>query len=492
MRYLALSGLILALSSAPVAKAQVDLNLTLEVDTGAQTWQAFAQLVDPSNLTAGLNGINFNVTSTGGITVSSSVFELPQPTEYDGASGFFTKGFKVFRFNGTNGLDIRGSQDNISNSLSPLGSGNDTILAGVGEMTVAETNLTLPDTNIALPAMIASGMYTASGSGTLDIAGFTESTTLLPPTGFNNQSFATISPDSVTGDSIFIGPNIDIDLVHVNSFTDTSLSTALGPDPLLPSANSSRVHQFDVVGSLSSLGSDEDFWLATFDVLAGSGLTPVAGPGGQLWEPASGSYASGSGTKNHWQNDNDDFGSNPNDLLTIMVEAASGEANNRQYGELPRPKAGGADTLGHPTRLGSVFVQYNGNSTTLGLNPATTGSPWGTYTGNGNGTGAFTGHPHSAFKGDTVSLPQNILVGDADLNNIVNFEDFVALSNNYQVLNAGWSGGDFDFNDLTNFEDFVALSNNFGTTLTSGGTVPEPSTLVILAGVALCRTRLRR
>ena len=493
MRYFALSGLILALSVAPAAEAQVDLNFSLQVDQGAQTWQAFAQLNDPGNLSAGLGGLDFNVLGTGGISVTSSVFELPQPTEFDGGSGFFQKGFKVFRNNGTNGLGMRGSQDNISNALSPLGSGNDAILAGVGEMPVVETNLTLPDTNIAFPALIASGSYTANGSGTLDIEGFSVSTTLLPTTGFTNQSFATFSPDAVNGDSIFIGPNIVMDLVHVDSFTDASLATSLGPDPLLPSANPTRVHQFDVLGSLSSLGATEDFWLAAFDVLAGSGLTPVSGPGGQLWEPVGGTYDSGSGIENHWQNDNDDFGSDPNDLLTILVEAASGEADNRQYGETPRPKAGDPDALGHPTKLGSVYVQYDGSSTSLDLNPTPAlGSPWGTYTANGSGTGTPTGQPGSAFTGDTVSLPENVLIGDADLNNIVNFEDFVALSNNFNLTNAGWSGGDFDFNNLTNFEDFVGLSNNFGATLPSGASVPEPGTLITLAGVALCALRLRR
>ena len=74
--------------------------------------------------------------------------------------------------------------------------------------------------------------------------------------------------------------------------------------------------------------------------------------------------------------------------------------------------------------------------------------------------------------------------GDADLNQQVNFTDFVSLSTNFGSTGAGWAQGNFNLDDTTNFMDFVALANNSGSDLSSGvsaqETVPEPASLVLL------------
>ena len=84
--------------------------------------------------------------------------------------------------------------------------------------------------------------------------------------------------------------------------------------------------------------------------------------------------------------------------------------------------------------------------------------------------------------------------GDGDLNMIVNFNDFVQLSNNFDMTGTGWSEGNFNTDDNTNFNDFVALSNNFGESFAAGGAdVPEPTvgTLLILSVLAALRRRYR-
>ena len=76
---------------------------------------------------------------------------------------------------------------------------------------------------------------------------------------------------------------------------------------------------------------------------------------------------------------------------------------------------------------------------------------------------------------------------------IVNFNDFVALSNNFGMSPTGWAQGNGNTDDNTNFNDFVRVSNNFGTSFASGS-VPEPAAGALLAVAALgvarrCRRR---
>ena len=71
--------------------------------------------------------------------------------------------------------------------------------------------------------------------------------------------------------------------------------------------------------------------------------------------------------------------------------------------------------------------------------------------------------------------------GDADLNQSVNFSDFLALSQSYGS-EAGWADGDFDGSGDVGFSDFLLLAANFGSRA-SAAAVPEPSALpMILIG----------
>jgi hypothetical protein len=72
-------------------------------------------------------------------------------------------------------------------------------------------------------------------------------------------------------------------------------------------------------------------------------------------------------------------------------------------------------------------------------------------------------------------------LGDADDNGVVNFTDFVRLSNNYGKADKGWFGGDFNGDGTTNFSDFVQLSNNYGNTVGGGSIVVSPDELAVLS-----------
>jgi hypothetical protein len=75
--------------------------------------------------------------------------------------------------------------------------------------------------------------------------------------------------------------------------------------------------------------------------------------------------------------------------------------------------------------------------------------------------------------------------GDADLNGVVQFSDFLALSSNFSQR-GGWAEGDFDGSGGIQFPDFLLLSANFGRVGTETQTVPEPNALVtVVACVAM-------
>lgn len=79
--------------------------------------------------------------------------------------------------------------------------------------------------------------------------------------------------------------------------------------------------------------------------------------------------------------------------------------------------------------------------------------------------------------------------GDANLDFLVNFNDFVNLSNNFGSSGTGWLTGNFNSDDVSNFNDFVLLSNNFGMSFASGTEVPEPAGIGVITLLALFALR---
>jgi hypothetical protein len=53
--------------------------------------------------------------------------------------------------------------------------------------------------------------------------------------------------------------------------------------------------------------------------------------------------------------------------------------------------------------------------------------------------------------------------GDADLNGVVNFDDYVRTDNGFNNHLSGWTNGDFDYNDQVNFDDYVLIDLAFNT-----------------------------
>ena len=111
-------------------------------------------------------------------------------------------------------------------------------------------------------------------------------------------------------------------------------------------------------------------------------------------------------------------------------------------------------------------------------------------TGNGSVT-------HADF--DQLLLEAESVVGDANLDGAVGFDDFLVMARAFGEGDVGWARGDFDGDQDVTFGDFLLLSMNFGKTFsaassasaTSVSAVPEPSALIQFLLAALTWAVLR-
>jgi uncharacterized delta-60 repeat protein len=64
------------------------------------------------------------------------------------------------------------------------------------------------------------------------------------------------------------------------------------------------------------------------------------------------------------------------------------------------------------------------------------------------------------------------LIGDANHDGMVNFDDYLAIDNGFNNHLTGWSNGDFNGNGVVNFDDYVLIDANYGTRLPTPQTTP--------------------
>lgn len=209
---------------------------------------------------------------------------------------------------------------------------------------------------------------------------------------------------------------ITITPVYVQSFSEGLIPLGALPDGGAATPVGGLLH-YEFRLSVENLGPSEDFWTAIFNVNLGAGLEaatswmdPGTAQANELYalSPSLNTYDSNGaalgGVKQHWQFGNGDFGLDPNDLKSIIVETAPDEAANRQYGELNRPGAGNADALGSPTLIGALLVRRTELVTSMiGVSPIA-GSPWGVYENNAAGLGIPVERPGASFAGEETML----------------------------------------------------------------------------------------
>jgi hypothetical protein len=216
--------------------------------------------------------------------------------------------------------------------------------------------------------------------------------------GFSQAAVLTIRPEYVQ--------SFDASLAPLGALPNNGAGTPVG-----------GYLQFGFRIELDGAAANEDFWTAAFDVNLGPGLQQSSGwldpgiaqtngyyPAGLALAQYDANGATAGGINSQWDYSNADFGLDPNDLRSIIVETSPPQASNRQYGEPTRPGAGFADDLGSPTLIGAILVQrIDLVPTFVGVSPIA-GSPWGTYVDNAAGDGTATSQSGTSFRSESVSV----------------------------------------------------------------------------------------
>lgn len=129
-------------------------------------------------------------------------------------------------------------------------------------------------------------------------------------------------------------------------------------------------------------------------------------------------------------------------------------------------------------------------------NTAITGNPYpegGLFENRGNGWVQPTIGGESRPDADAAFKTYiEAVVGDANLDGVVDTLDYLSLKRHYGMTGAMWLNGDFSGDGYVGLDDLRILEANFGASRANGGTpVPEPATLSLLVIGALALTRRR-
>ncbi len=180
------------------------------------------------------------------------------------------------------------------------------------------------------------------------------------------------------------------------------------------------------------------------------------------------------------------------ELTAYYNVAGTGHAARPDQGADYRPLPTVASRVG-TTSTWNVVVPSDGRYRVIQL----VGSTWTVVSSNILSDGSITLILPGATQVELLVDRRPFLVGDADLNGAVDFNDLVALARNFNSpLSKTWTEGDFSLNRLVNFEDLVLLARNFNQSGAGAGDssfeaewerarslVPEPGAILMVSAM---------
>jgi hypothetical protein len=170
---------------------------------------------------------------------------------------------------------------------------------------------------------------------------------------------------------------------------------------------------------------------------------------------------------------------NENGTLTITNTGTLDVTNTQLSMSFASPQSDPVKTI-----VGYLTSGYNGGAWTG------TGIDSSTAAAGSSGRTLAVGYADGNTDFNTPAAPNQILVkytlsGDANLDGLVNFNDLVAVIQNFNKAGTDWAHGNFLYGASTNFNDLVAVVQNFNKTLIPAGSSGESdggSTIQLIGG----------
>lgn len=429
-------------------------------------------------------------------------------------------------------IAARGETLTVDGSISDSPAGDGTLLFGAtGTISVATANTTSSAVNATSTygdgkVILSRGLNLepaipiAVAAGTLQIGdGVTTSTLDLGNNGVadngtltfdqtSNGVLAVSNPISGIGGVSQIGPGSTLTLSGFNTYEGQTTITAgtlnITGAGALPAGGNVVNNGLLVIAADSNAGN-----------ITGTGMTNVAGSASLVAANFSQSAVVDSGAIQVTGN-----GTVGNIIGNGSLTVGTGSSNS----VLQIASQGATNVLSSLTIVAGSTVDITNNI--VEINYGSSGSPLsiiraaiisGYHDGAWNGIGILSsaaaansayalGYADGTVDTGTAAAPNQVLIrytliGDANLDGVVNLTDLLALLNNYGQTGRDWSQGDFNYDGSTNLTDLLALLNNYDQSVNLTATnssdtgetaaVPEPTKAAFLmvsaAGLLRCR-----
>jgi hypothetical protein len=438
------------------------------------------------------NNATFNIVGNSSLNVTGNLVDNGLITVNSNGSATSTLDFASGTLSGTGTITLNSGSTGAVVAGTLIQSSGHTI-NGFGEITAALTNNGTVNANVSGQTIVLTtgpmtnnSVMEATGGGSLNIS----SVTITQGAGgqikasggtVNLTGGATVTGGTLSGGTVnnssgtnTIGGLTNTSTLNVVGNTDLNISSTIVNNGVIAiDSNSSSTSTVSATGAITGTG--------TLVINSGGKLAFALGAGGSSQDSLSiAASTSLDLNNNHFIID---YGAGPDPFTTIAGYVKSGYNGGNWNG--PGIMSTAAQTLTNGLKYGLGYADGK----------------------DGKVSGLTSGQIEVKYT----------LLGDANLDGLVNAADFTILAANFNQPVTSWDQGDFNYDGLVNAADFTDLAANFnqpvsGAAVSAGdvaaldafatanglslptSSVPEPATtgLVALAGLGMLSRRRRR